>query len=92
MVNLMTGDQLKEEFIKINPQHTIPTLDDNGFVIWESRAIAQYLAESKGKNYALISNIPKERALIQQRLYFDLGTLMPRLSAIYVSEVYLFMN
>jgi glutathione S-transferase len=62
-------------------------LDDNGFVVWESRAISQYLAEAKDKQLTLFSNIPKERALIQQRMFFDLGTLMPRISALFVSIV-----
>lgn len=34
-VNLMEGEQLKPEFIKMNPQHTVPTLDDHGFYIHE---------------------------------------------------------
>ncbi|XP_032312300.1 uncharacterized protein LOC6500725 [Drosophila ananassae] len=74
-INTMEGDQLKPEFVKINPQHTIPTLVDDGFVIWESRAIAVYLVEKYGKpDSSLYPNDPQKRALINQRLYFDMST------------------
>ncbi|KAH8293729.1 hypothetical protein KR054_003485, partial [Drosophila jambulina] len=75
LLNTMEGEQLKPEFVKLNPQHTIPTLVDNGFVIWESRAIAVYLVEKYGKDDSLFPKNPKEQALINQRLYFDMGTL-----------------
>ncbi|KAH8246891.1 hypothetical protein KR032_002975 [Drosophila birchii] len=81
IINTMEGDQLKPEFVKINPQHTIPTLVDNGFAIWESRAIAVYLVEKYGKpDSALYPKDPQKRALINQRLYFDMGTLYDSLS------------
>eukprot|EP00099_Drosophila_melanogaster_P015994 NP_524912.1 glutathione S transferase D2 [Drosophila melanogaster] len=75
LLNTMEGEQLKPEFVKLNPQHTIPTLVDNGFSIWESRAIAVYLVEKYGKDDYLLPNDPKKRAVINQRLYFDMGTL-----------------
>ncbi|KAH8330518.1 hypothetical protein KR067_004442 [Drosophila pandora] len=75
-INTMEGDQLKPEFVKINPQHTIPTLVDDGFAIWESRAIAVYLVEKYGKpDSSLYPKDPQKRALINQRLYFDMGTV-----------------
>ncbi|XP_068157671.1 glutathione S-transferase D2-like [Drosophila tropicalis] len=74
-LNTLEGEQLKPEFLKINPQHTIPTLVDNGFAIWESRAILTYLVEKYGKDDSLYPKDPQQRALINQRLYFDLGTL-----------------
>ncbi|EDW97083.1 glutathione S-transferase D7 [Drosophila yakuba] len=81
LINTMEGDQLKPEFVKINPQHTIPTLVDNGFAIWESRAIAVYLVEKYGKpDSPLYPKDPQKRALINQRLYFDMGTLYEALT------------
>lgn len=79
-VNLFQKEQLNADFVKVNPQHTVPTLDDNGFVLWESRAIAQYLAESKASD--LYPKDIQQRAIVNQRLYFDLGTLYTRIRAI----------
>ncbi|XP_061400690.1 glutathione S-transferase 4-like [Musca vetustissima] len=78
-LNLFEGEHLKPEFLKINPQHTIPTLVDNGFSLWESRAIMVYLVEKYGKqDDPLYPSCPKKRAVINQRLYFDIGTLYQR--------------
>ncbi|KAL5283276.1 GstD1.2 family protein [Megaselia abdita] len=74
-MNLLTGDHLKPEFVAINPEHTIPTIDDNGFVLWESRAIMGYLADTYGKDDSLYPKDTKKRAVVNQRLYFDIGVL-----------------
>lgn len=75
LTELANGDHLKPEFIKINPQHTIPTINDNGFPLWETRAIITYLVEKYGKDDSLYPKDPQKRAVVNQRLYFDLGTL-----------------
>ncbi|KAF2880919.1 hypothetical protein ILUMI_25248 [Ignelater luminosus] len=77
-LNLMNKEHLTPEFIKLNPQHTVPTLVDNGFSIWESYAIITYLVEKYGKDETLYPKDPKQRALINQKLYFDMGTLYHR--------------
>lgn len=84
-VNLFVKDQLKPEFTKLNPQHTVPTIDDNGFVLWESRAINAYLAQQYAPGSSLYPSDPKQKALIDQRLYFDAGILYPRIRQICVS-------
>jgi glutathione S-transferase len=86
--DLMKGEHLKPEYVKINPQHTIPTLVDNGFALWESRAILVYLAEKYGKNDALYPKCPKKRAVINQRLYFDMGTLYQRFADYYYPQIF----
>lgn len=83
LVNLHEGEHLKPEFLKLNPQHTIPTLVDDGFSIWESRAIITYLAEKYGKNDSLYPKDVRKRALVLQRLFFDATTLYQRFADAY---------
>jgi glutathione S-transferase len=43
------GDSRKPDFLKVNPNGHVPTLEDDGQVFWESMAINLYLAEKYGK-------------------------------------------
>lgn len=87
-LDLMSGEQMKPEFLKINPQHTIPTLDDNGFALWESRAILGYLVDQYGKDDSFYPKDPKKRAVVNQRLYFDMGTLYQRFADYYYPQIW----
>jgi len=44
-VNLMKGEQKNPDYLKLNPNGKVPTLIDDGVVMWESIAILLYLAE-----------------------------------------------
>jgi len=44
-VNLMKGEQKNPDYLKLNPNGKVPTLVDDGLVMWESVAILLYLAE-----------------------------------------------
>ena len=79
-------DHLKPEFIKINPQHSVPTIDDNGFYLWESRAILIYLVERCKPD--LYPSSAQERAVLNQRLQFELGGLTAKYDNIFVSQFY----
>jgi len=70
----------------MNPMHSIPTLDDNGFYLADSHGIVQYLVNAYGKdNDPLYPKNPKERALVDQRLLFNLSVLYKAFSTAYVS-------
>lgn len=87
VINLFAKEQLKPEFIAINPQHCIPTLSDDGFVLWESRAINSYLVNKYGPQSELYPQADLQyAATINRLLYFDMGTLYPSIRNICVSS------
>ena len=50
IVDLTKGEQNTPEFTALNPNQRMPVMDDDGFVLWESNAILQYLASKKSGN------------------------------------------
>lgn len=80
LVNTFASEQLTPQYIKLNPQHTVPTLDDNGQVLGDSHAIVTYLVQKYGgtKYASLCPTEPFARALVDHRLHLDNGTLFNR--------------
>ena len=48
IVDLFTGEHLKPEYAKINPNCLVPVLEDGDFRLTESSAILKYLADKAG--------------------------------------------
>ncbi|XP_017079258.1 glutathione S-transferase 1-like [Drosophila eugracilis] len=71
IVNLFEKEQLKPEFLKMNPLHTVPTLDDDGFYLSDSHAINSYLVSKYGKDDSLYPKDLQKRAIADQRLHYD---------------------
>jgi glutathione S-transferase len=44
----MKGEHREPWFLKLNPRGQVPTLDDDGTVVWDSMAILVYLARKYG--------------------------------------------
>lgn len=84
-INTLAKEQLSPEFMKINPQHTVPTLDDNGKILWDSHAICTYLITKYGKDDSLYPKDAFERAQVDQRMHFDSGVLFPRFRNLFMS-------
>ncbi|GJQ67931.1 hypothetical protein Trydic_g16689 [Trypoxylus dichotomus] len=72
-VNLAENQHLTPRYLKLNPQHTIPLLDDDGFILWDSHAINVYLISKYAKDSTLYPEDIHKRAIIDQRLHFDSG-------------------
>ncbi|XP_043465373.1 glutathione S-transferase 1-1-like isoform X2 [Leptopilina heterotoma] len=86
-VNLAKREHLTPEFLKINPQHTLPTLNDNGFILWDSHSINTYLVRKYAKNDNLYPKDPAMRAKVDQCMYFDCGSLFYAMSVIFIRPI-----
>jgi glutathione S-transferase len=82
-LDLLNDEQMSPEFVKINPQHCVPTIEDEGFYLWESRAILTYLIESRAPH--LMPTSPQEKAVMNQRLQFEQGKLATKYAELFVS-------
>ena len=51
VVDVFTGENKLDKYLKINPAAKIPCIDDNGLLVWESNAILLYLSEAYPKGY-----------------------------------------
>ncbi|KAG5682605.1 hypothetical protein PVAND_011948 [Polypedilum vanderplanki] len=78
-IDLLNSENFSEEFTKINPSQTVPSLVDDDFIVCDSHAICLYLIEKYAKNDKLY---PKDdialRTKINDRLFFDASFLFPR--------------
>lgn len=73
--NLLEREQTSEAFTKVNPQQLIPAIDDNGFTLGDSHAIACYLVDKYAKNDALYPKDLQKRAHVNSFLHMDSSDL-----------------
>ncbi|XP_017491404.1 PREDICTED: glutathione S-transferase 1 [Rhagoletis zephyria] len=75
VLDLFAKEQLQPEFLKKNPQHTVPALEDGEHIVVDSHAIAAYLVRKYGKDDTLYPEDFHARAIVDQRLYYEAATL-----------------
>jgi len=69
------------EYLRVNPNGHIPSLDDDGFILWESLAINMYLAENYG-GAPLWPAETKEHARVYQWSLWAANEIEPRIVSI----------
>lgn len=86
-VNVVARENLTPEFLKMNPLHTVPVLEDGHNYLTDSHVICTYVVQKYGseKDQSLYPKDLIARSLIDQKLYFNLGVLFVRFKAITVS-------
>lgn len=67
VVNMQTGDHRKPEYRRINPYGRVPALEEDGFMLYESSAILNYL-EATHPTPALVPADARGRALVDMHI------------------------
>ena len=89
VVSLQAGDQKKPEYLKLNPNGTVPTLVDGDLVLFESAAICQYLADKfPEKKLAPAPGTP-ERGKYYQWIHYAMSGLEPPAVTIFFHTIQL---
>ena len=83
-VNLFKGEQNAPEFRALNPSGRMPILEDDGYVLWESNAIVNYLASTKPDSGVLPGDV-KDRLAVEKWQFFDANHWDPA-CAVFVFE------
>lgn len=79
LVDLAKGEQRKPEFLSMNPNGKVPVLDDDGFLLWESHAIMQYLAD-KTPGQTVYPEATRARADVNRWLFWSAQHFTPAVS------------
>lgn len=77
--NLAEDEQKTPEFLALNPNHKIPVLEDDGFVVWESGAILLHLGERHDPEGRILPKDPAKRLEAIQYAFFQTGGIGPNL-------------
>jgi glutathione S-transferase len=69
-LDLLAGDQLKPDYLKLNPNGVVPTLDHDGSVVIDSTVIIEYLDEVEPEPETFTPEKPVARAAMRALMRF----------------------
>ncbi|KAJ7033824.1 glutathione S-transferase [Mycena alexandri] len=79
-VDLAKKESKTPEFLAMHPFGQVPLIDDDGFILYESRAICRYLAEKYAdKGPALLPTGLKAKAIFEQAASVESANFSPAL-------------
>lgn len=74
------------EYRRLNPNGLVPTIEDDGFPLWESNAIVRYLARKHGHG-SMCPADPARAALADQWMDWQVSTLWPAIRPLFLGLV-----
>jgi len=88
LIDILGGENRSEEYMKVNPAHSLPTFVDGDLVLSDSHAAITYIVDTYAPGHALYPSDRKIRAQIDRFLYFDCGATFPAEIAIIIQVLF----
>lgn len=85
-INMREKEHKGEAYLKLNPNGKVPCLTDGDFVIWESMAINNYLADKYAPD--LLGKTPEIRGHAQQWSYWSILELQKHIIDIFIQKIF----
>ena len=85
-MGMQYGGNDTPEYLAMNPNGRVPTIDDDGFILWESNAIVRYLS-AKHDSGGLYPPDQRVRADAERWMDWQLGTLAPAFTPMFLGLV-----
>jgi glutathione S-transferase len=80
-LNLLEGDQLKPDYLKLNPNGVVPTLDHDGAIVTDSTVITEYLDEVMRARMRALMHFADEMPAASVRIPTYNLAFLPRFAA-----------
>jgi glutathione S-transferase len=85
-IDLFAGQQKSPDYLRMNPNGRVPTIDDDGFILWESNAILWYLADKLGRGKVVPEDV-RTRAHVDQWMWWQASDLQPATSRVAILKI-----
>ena len=84
-LDFAAGELKGDAYLRVNPFGHVPSIDDDGFALFESGAIVLYVAEKAG---TLLPRDPEGRARAAQWAFAAVNTVEPALAELFVIDTF----
>ena len=86
LVDLRKGEHKQPAHLARQPFGQVPALEDGDLTVYESRAVARYVNDTRGNK--LVPADAKKRALMEQWISLEQGTITPEISGIVGQRIF----
>ncbi|KAJ7919843.1 glutathione S-transferase [Mycena leptocephala] len=87
-IDIDNGEQKRPDHVAKNPFGQVPVIDDDGFILYEGRAICRYLAEKYAdQGTSLIPGNPQDKALFEQAASVEYSNFFPQVVKVAMESI-----